>query len=55
MLQIKPKDAVEWGFSNKASPEQEDWEVINHKEVLSDDTPKGMEKLVGFEGKPDVA
>jgi len=50
-LKVLPKDKVEWGFSSSSTPEQGDWSLAN-KDVLSD-APAGVEKLVGFEGKPD--
>lgn len=52
-LKVLPKDRVEWGFSTSLTPEQGDWEVVTKD--AANDAPAGMEKNVGFEGKPDPA
>jgi hypothetical protein len=52
-LKILPKDRVEWAYSTSSTPEQGDWILLN-KDVAKD-APAGIEKNVGFEGKPDAA
>lgn len=53
-LKILPKDRVEWAFSASSTPEQGDWTLINVKEATKD-SPAGIEKTIGFQGKPDAA
>ena len=50
-LQISPKDRIEWAYWDA---DGEDW-IIAGKEALEGDLPKGLEKLIGFEGRPDPA
>jgi len=47
-LQISPKVAVEWAF---AAADGESWTSVD-KSVLGN-APDGIEKMIGFEGKPD--
>lgn len=51
--QFLPKDKVEWAYASKLKPEQEDWVLVD-KNAMSD-VPAGVEKIIGFEGKPDPA
>lgn len=44
---------MEWAYSTSSTPGQEDWILVN-KDVLVD-APVGIEKNLGFEGKPDPA
>lgn len=53
-LKVLPKDKVEWAFSTSFTPEQADWTLINVKDVAQN-APSGIEKIIGFEGKPDPA
>ncbi len=52
-MQILPKDKVEWGYSTKDLPEQEDWSDVDKS--VATDVASGTEKKIGFEGKPDAA
>lgn len=52
-LLFLPKDKVEWAYASKLKPEQEDWVLVD-KNAMSD-VPAGVEKIIGFEGKPDPA
>ena len=47
-LKILPKDRVEWAYLAEGQ-----WLLVN-KDV-GQDAPSGMEKKIGFEGKPDPA
>lgn len=51
-LQFRAKDQVEWGFTAEAAPEQGDWTLGNKSAAV--DAPAGIEKKIGFEGKPDA-
>lgn len=53
MSQFLPKDKVDWAYTTTATPEQEDWIQIDKS--TSRDVPAGVEKQIGFEGKPDTA
>ena len=52
MIQFRPKDQVEWGYASTPTPAQEDWVSVEKSAVA--DAPAGIEKKIGFEGKPDV-
>lgn len=47
-LKVSPKVSVEWGY---AAGEGDSWTTVD-KSVLTD-APDGIEKKIGFEGKPD--
>mmetsp|Transcript_15494 Transcript_15494/g.26242 ORF Transcript_15494/g.26242 Transcript_15494/m.26242 type:complete len:223 (-) Transcript_15494:57-725(-) len=50
-LQVKPKDNIEWAFWQE-EPE-EIWVVVENSAL--DGAPSGLEKQIGFEGRPDPA
>lgn len=50
-LQVLKKDKIEWAYWDA---EGEDWIIVD-KDVLEGDLPSGLEKLIGFEGRPDPA
>ena len=49
-LQISAKDSVSWAYWNS---ENDSWEVVDKAVLEGGDVPDGLEKLAGFEGKPD--
>ena len=49
-LQVSAKDKIEWAFWDATG---EDWIIID-KDAL-ESAPAGLEKLIGFEGRPDPA
>lgn len=51
--QFLPKDKVDWAYATTATPEQDDW-ILTDKNASSA-VPAGVEKKIGFEGKPDTA
>jgi hypothetical protein len=46
--QIPPNAVLEWGYRLS---EDGEWAVVD--KTKGDDAPKGIEKKIGFEGKPD--
>ncbi|CAB9522139.1 expressed unknown protein [Seminavis robusta] len=50
-LQVSTKDKIEWAYWDA---EGQDWIIVD-KSVLEGDIPDGLEKLIGFEGRPDPA
>lgn len=49
-LKISQKDAVSWALWDEDADE---WKTVE-KSVMDDaDVPGGLEKLIGFEGRPD--
>jgi hypothetical protein len=58
-LQVSPKKAIEWGYF---SDDDDTWKVVDKVVMDGDATSKiaetegvGLEKLIGFEGRPDPA
>lgn len=51
-LQVSTKDKVEWAYWDV---ENEDWIIVDKTVLEVDDLPNTLEKLVGFEGRPDPA
>ena len=41
--------AVEWGYA--ASDDSNDWTKVD--KLVLENAPDGLEKVIGFEGKPD--
>lgn len=55
-VQVPPNAVVEWGYlveSEEDSDDDGEWSVADKSK--GDDAPKGIEKKIGFEGKPDAA
>jgi len=51
-LQISPKVPVEWGYAAVSNDDESTtWSSVD-KSILSE-APEGIEKMIGFEGKPD--
>ncbi|KAL3921311.1 MAG: hypothetical protein SGARI_006711 [Bacillariaceae sp.] len=50
-LQVSAKKPIEWGYYNDGDDQ---WKVVD-KAILNDNTVEGLEKMVGFEGRPDPA
>ena len=50
-LQVSQKDKIEWAYWDA---EGDDWILVD-KDVLSGDVPANLEKIIGFEGRPDPA
>lgn len=50
-MQISAKDTIEWAVWDA---DGEKWNIID-KSVLKGDMPDGIEKMIGFEGRPDPA
>lgn len=53
-LQVSAKKTLEWAYYQE---EQEEWTVVD-KSILEGDgaaVVDGIEKLIGFEGRPDPA
>lgn len=48
---MKPKDNLEWAYWQD-EPE-ESWTVVENS--VLDDAPTGLERQIGFEGRPDPA
>eukprot|EP00977_Amphora_coffeiformis_P028468 scaffold35293_cov260-Amphora_coffeaeformis.AAC.4 len=50
-LQVSPKDTIAWAYWNE---QDESWTTVD-KKILQDEAniPDGLEKLIGFEGRPD--
>jgi hypothetical protein len=48
---------LEWGYKEGDADEQGiiagDWTVVDKSILESDDVPDNVEKMIGFEGKPD--
>lgn len=42
----------EWGYLDSGD---EDWKAVDVKTVMKDASADGIEKSIGFEGKPDPA
>ena len=51
-LQVSTKDKIEWACW-EGSDDDGSWTVVDKSAV--DAAPEGVEKLIGFEGKPDPA
>jgi len=51
-LQVSPKDTVEWAYWND---EMDDWKIVDKTVLEASKVPKSVEKMVGFEGRPDPA
>lgn len=49
-LQFLPKDKVEWAYAEEGD-DSITWVVVNKNSATS--SPTGIEKKIGFEGKPD--
>jgi hypothetical protein len=47
-LKVSPKDKVEWALK-----EGKDWKIVDKAVLEGSELPSGIEKLIGFEGKPD--
>lgn len=52
-LNFLQKDKVDWAYAEVQAPEQEDWIQVDKSSAA--DAEAGLEKKVGFEGKPDAA
>lgn len=50
MFQIPPNSVLEWGYLTGEEDNQQ-WTLVDKS--MGDDAPKGIEKKIGFEGKPD--
>lgn len=50
-LQLSTKDKIEWAYWDA---EGDDWVIVD-KSLLDDSIPDGLEKMIGFEGRPDPA
>jgi len=51
-LQVSAKDKIEWAYW-EGSDEDGSWVVVEKSAV--EQAPEGVEKLIGFEGRPDPA
>jgi hypothetical protein len=51
-LQVSAKDKIEWAYW-EGSDEDGSWIVVDKSAV--EQAPEGVEKLIGFEGRPDPA
>jgi hypothetical protein len=51
-LQVSAKEKVDWAFWDV---DNEDWIIVEKTVLDVDDLPDAIEKLVGFEGRPDPA
>lgn len=49
-LQISLKATIEWAYQNLDS---EEWFVVDKSVLETSDVPEGLEKMIGFEGRPD--
>jgi len=50
-LQISPKDTIAWAYWDT---QDETWKEVDKKILLDEENvPDGLEKLIGFEGRPD--
>lgn len=49
-LQVSPQAKVEWAFR---ADDAADWSVV--ASVSMDDLPDNIDKIIGFEGRPDPA
>jgi hypothetical protein len=47
-MQVSPKSQVEWGYNKDGS-----WVFVD--KAILDAAGEGVEKMIGFEGKPDPA
>ena len=51
-IQMSGKKALEWGYLT-GDDEKSEWKIVD-KSCLTD-VVEGLEKLIGFEGRPDPA
>jgi len=49
-MKVSAKIQVEWAYFDD---DKDDWAVVDKAVLTSDDVPAGVEKLIGFEGRPD--
>lgn len=47
-LKVSSKDRIEWAVKVDG-----DWVIVDKSILEKEDVPTGLEKLIGFEGKPD--
>jgi hypothetical protein len=53
---VSAKDVLEYGYKESQNDDDDDasWTLVDKKSILeSDDVPENVEKMIGFEGKPD--
>lgn len=53
-MQVSAKDKIEWAYWDRDS-DNEDWVVVDKSVLNGDDIPDALEKIIGFEGRPDPA
>lgn len=58
-LKVSNKNTLEWGYSESSASDEssgdDEWNVVD-KSILDESTPPaGIEKIIGFEGRPDPA
>ena len=49
---MSAKDTIEWSVWD---PDAETWNIIDKNVLKTADIPDGIEKMIGFEGRPDPA
>jgi len=52
-LQFLAKDKVEWAYATIVNEVENEWTSID--KTVTNEAPTGVEKKIGFEGKPDAA
>ena len=56
-LQLSSKKTLEWGYNSASGDDDEDgddeWKIVD-KSSMGEEV-EGLEKLIGFEGRPDPA